>query len=43
MVSVCVAHAQNSFYHFNTVVARITFALLAVAAFMESSNMPIAE
>ena len=43
MVSVCVAHAQNSFYHFKTVVACITFALLAVAAFLVSSNMPIDE
>ena len=43
MVSVCVAHAQNSFYHYKTVVARITFALLAVAALLESSNMPIAD
>ena len=43
MVSVCVAHAQNSFYHFKTVVAHITFALLADTTFLESSNMPIAD
>ena len=39
-VHVCVAHAQNSFCHFSSVVARITFGLLAVAAFLESSNLP---
>ena len=36
---VCIA-SQNSFYHFTTVVTRITFGLLAVSGFLESSNMP---
>ena len=39
-VHVCVARAQNSFCHFSSVVACITFGLLAVAAFLESSNLP---
>ena len=43
MVSVCVALAQNSFYHFGMVVACITFGLLAVAEFQESSDMPTAD
>ena len=34
---VCVAHAQNSFYHFRTVVVHITFGLLTIAAVLESS------
>ena len=43
VVSVYVAHAQNSFYHFRTVVIHTTFGLLAVAVFLESSNMPTAD
>ena len=39
MVSVYIAHVENSFYNFRMVVARITFGLLAIAAFLESSNM----
>ena len=35
-----IARAQN---HFRIVVACVIFGLLAVAAFMESSNMPIAD
>ena len=38
-MSVCVAHAQNSFYHFRIVVTCGTFDLLAVAAVLVSSNM----
>ena len=43
MVSVCVACVQNSSYYFRMVVACITFGLLAVAAFLELSNMPTAD
>ena len=43
MVSVYVAHTQNSFYHFRTLVTHATFGLLAVVAFLMSSNMPIAD
>ena len=39
VVSVYVAHAQNSIYYFMTVVTHATFGLLAVAAFLESSSM----
>ena len=39
-VCVYIAHAQN---HFRIVVACVTFDLLAVAVFPESSNMPIAD
>ena len=42
MVSVCIALAQNRFYHFRTVVAHITFGLKAVAVSLESNNMPTA-
>ena len=34
--------AQNSIYHFRTVVTHATSGLLAVAAFLKSSNMPTA-
>ena len=34
--------AQNSLYNFRTVVTHATSGLLAVAAFLESSNMPTA-
>ena len=40
---VCRAHTQNSFYHFRTIVTHATFGLLALAAFLMSSNMPIAD
>ena len=43
MVSVYVAHTQNSFYNFRTIVTHATFGLLAVAAFLMSSNMPITD
>ena len=43
VVSVYVLHAQNSFYHFTTVVTSTTFGSLSVAAFLESSNMPTAD
>ena len=33
------ACVQNSFYHFRTVATHVTFGLLAVAAFLLSSNM----
>ena len=39
MVSVYVACAQNSFYHFRTVVTHVTFGFLAAATFLLSSNM----
>ena len=35
--------AQNSFYHFRKVVTCATFGLLAVAAYLKSSNMPTAD
>ena len=38
-MNVYVACAQNSFYHFWTVVTCATFDLLAVAALLASSNM----
>ena len=37
------AHAQNSFYHFRMVIKCVTFGLLAVAAILESSNIPTAD
>ena len=40
MVSLYIAHAQNSFY---TVVIYITFGLLAVSAFLYSNELPIAD
>ena len=43
VVNVYVARAQSSFYHFRTVVTCATFGLLAVAAFVMSSNMPTAD
>ena len=43
VVNVYVACAQSNFYHFRTVVTRATFGLLAVAAFVMSSNMPTAD
>ena len=43
MVSVYVACAQNSSYHFGTVVTHVTFGLVPVAAFLLSSNMPIVD
>ena len=43
MVSVYIAHAQYSFYHFRMVVTLITFDLLAAAAFLELSNIPKAD
>ena len=42
MVSVYIAHVQNGFYHFRTVIACITFVFLVVITFLESSNMPTA-
>ena len=42
--SQCVCRcAQNSFYHFWTVEICVTFSLLTVAAFLESSKMPTAD
>ena len=35
-----IACAQNSFYHFRTIVTRATFNLLPAAAFLVSSDMP---
>ena len=43
VVSVYVARAQNSLYHFRTVLTHGTFGLLAIAAFLESSIMPTAD
>ena len=43
VVSMYVAHFQNSFLHFKTVMTYVTFHLLAVVAFLLSSNMPIAD
>ena len=43
VVSVCVAYAQNSFYHFRMVVTHATFSVLAVAAFVVSRNIPTAD
>ena len=43
VVNVYAACAQSSFYHFRTVVTHATFGLLAVAAFVMSSNMPTAD
>ena len=40
---VCIAHAKNSLYHFRMVVTHATFGLLAVAAFLVSSNMSTAD
>ena len=37
------ARAQNSFYHFWTAVTCETLGLLAVAAFLELSEMPTAD
>ena len=37
------SHTQNSFYHFRTLVTHATFDLLAVAAFLMSSNIPTAD
>ena len=37
------ACAQNNFYHLRTVVTHATFGLLAVAVFLESSNMSTAD
>ena len=37
MLSVYVAHTQNSFNHFRIVVTHATFSLPAIAAFLESS------
>ena len=38
-----IAHSQNSFYRFRTVVILATFGLLTVSGFMVSINMPTAE
>ena len=38
-----VTDAQNSFYHFRTVVTTATFGFLAVAAFLESNTLPSAD
>ena len=35
-----VAHTQNSFHYFRMVVTHVTFDLVAVAAFLESSKLP---
>ena len=43
VVSVYILHAQISFYHFRKVVTHATFGLLAVVAFLESSNMLTAD
>ena len=43
VVSVYEAQAQTSFYHFTMVVPCVTFGLLAVSAFLESSNIPTAD
>ena len=43
LIIISISHAQNSFYHFRTVVTRTTFGLLEVAGFLESSSMPIAD
>ena len=43
VVSVYIAHAQNSFYHFKTVITHAKFGLLEVAAFLESSNVLTAD
>ena len=37
------ARSQNSFHYFRTVEICATFGLLAVAAFLDSLNMPIAD
>ena len=45
VVRVCVARIQNtvaSFYHFRMVAACIAFHLLAVAVFLQLSNIPTA-
>ena len=41
VVRVYVACAQNSFYHFRTVVTHVTFDLVTVAAFVLPSNILI--
>ena len=43
VVSTYVACTQSSFYHFRMVVTHTTFGLLAVATFLELSNMPTAD
>ena len=43
VVGVYVAHAQNNFYHFRIVVTRATFGLLALAVFLVSCNIPVAD
>ena len=43
VVSRYVARAQNSFCHFRMVVTHATFNILAVEAFLVSSNMPTAD
>ena len=43
VVSMYVAHTQNSFYYFRMVVTHTKFDLLAIVEFLESSNMPTAD
>ena len=42
-MSVYIACDQNSSYYFRTVVTHVTYGLLAVVAFLESSKMPTAD
>ena len=42
-VHIIITCSQNNFYHFRMIVARMTFGLLPVAAFLESSNMLTAD